>query len=188
MDVDALSKGSGKGNSKGKKGKDQNHMSNVKCWNCGKSGHCGRNCREMWWSKDQGKSKGKLNNAESSNWQEGWLERKPQSYREQDEEHVDGRWMTANDQTPWETEDPKGGFEISSTEGGWSKGPRWCKEQRMRRWQRPREETVSVRTRDEGTRVLGEISSGRAAHSSSATVEMNAQTKKRHAVISPEQT
>ena len=40
-DVDALSKGSGKGKSKGKgkKGKDQNHMSNVKCWNCGKSGH-----------------------------------------------------------------------------------------------------------------------------------------------------
>ena len=50
MDVDALSKGSGKGKlkGKGKKGKDQNHMS-VKCWNCGKSGHYGCDCREMWW-------------------------------------------------------------------------------------------------------------------------------------------
>ena len=65
-------------------------MSNVKRWNCGKSGHCGRDYREMWWSRDQGKGKskskgkgkGKLNNAESSNWLEG----KPQSYREQDVE------------------------------------------------------------------------------------------------------
>ena len=37
MDVDALSKGKPKG--KGKKGKGQNHMSNVKCWNTGKTGH-----------------------------------------------------------------------------------------------------------------------------------------------------
>ena len=67
--------------------------------------------------------------------------------------------MTANDQTPWETEEPKGGFEISSTEGGWSKGPRKGREQRMRRWQRQREETESVRTREEDARVQGEISS-----------------------------
>ena len=81
MDVDALSKGSGKGKSKGKGKKEtgQNHMSNVRCWNCGRTGHCGRDCSEMWWSEDQGKGKskgkgkGKLNNAESSNWQEGWL-------------------------------------------------------------------------------------------------------------------
>ena len=54
----------------------------------------------IWWSRDQGKSKskgkGKLNNAESSNWQEGWLEGKPQSYREKDEEHVDGWWKTTD--------------------------------------------------------------------------------------------
>ena len=56
MDVDALSKGSGKGKSKGKgkKGKDHNHVSSVRCWNCGKSGHYGRDCSEMWWSGDQG--------------------------------------------------------------------------------------------------------------------------------------
>ena len=233
MDVDALSKGSGKGKSKGKgkKGKDQNHMSNVKCWNCGKSGHCGRDCREMWWSGDQGKGKskskgkGKLNNAESSNWQEGWLEGEPQSHREQDEVHVDGWWkttdwqtgsssgwwMTANDQTPWETEEPIGGFEINSTEGCCSKGPRRgreqdrkrtdslesgerfyvkeAKEQRTRRWQnKPRLRAESAWQREEGARVQGEISSGGAVLSSSATVEMNAQTKKRQTVISPEQT
>ena len=62
------------------------------------------------------------------------------------------------------------------------------KEQRVRKWQRPREETESVRTREEGAQVQGEISSGGVAHSSSATVEMNAQTKKRQTMISPEQT
>ena len=100
-------------------------MSHVKCWDCGKSGHYGRDCSEMWWSRDQGKSKGKgkLNNAESSYWQEGWLEGKPQSYREQDEAHVHGRWKTTD----------------------WQAG--------KRRWQRPREETASVRTREEGARV-----------------------------------
>ena len=96
--------------------------------------------------------------------------------------------MTANDQTPWETEKPIGGFETNSTEGCCSKGPRRGKEQRVRRWQRPREETVSARTREEGARVQGEISSKGAVLSSSATVEMNAQTKKRQRVISPEQT
>ena len=91
----------------------------------------------MWWSRDQGKSKskGKLNNAESNNWKEGWLEGKPQSYREQDEEHVDGWWrttdwragsssrwwMTAHDQTPWDTEEPIGGFQINSTENAGAK-------------------------------------------------------------------
>ena len=117
----------------------------------------------MWWSRDQGKSKGKgkgkLNNAESSNWQEGWLEGEPQSYRKQDEEHVDGWWkttdwqtgsgsgwwMTAIDQTPWETEEPIGGFEINSTEGCCSKGRGRGKEQRMRRWQnKPRERAESA--------------------------------------------
>ena len=58
-----------------------------------------------------------------------------------------------------------------------------AKEQRVRRWQRPREETVPVRAREEGARVQGG-----AVLSSSATVEMNAQTKKRQTVISPEQT
>ena len=64
-----------------------------------------------------------------------------------------GWWMTANDQTPRETEEPVGGFEFNSAEGCCSKGPGRSKEQRVRRWQRPREETVSVRTREEGARV-----------------------------------
>ena len=34
-----------------------------------------------------------------------------------------GWWMTANDQTPWETGEPIGGFENKSTEGCCSKGP-----------------------------------------------------------------
>ena len=117
------------------------------------------------------------------------MEGKPHSYREQDEE--DRIWFRMVDDSKrsdtLETEEPVGGFEINSTERCCSKGPGRSKEQRVRRWQRPREETVSVRTR-EGARVQGEISSRGAAHSSSATVEMNAQTKKRQTVISTEQT
>ena len=60
-----------------------------------------------------------------------------------------------------------------------------AKEQRTRRWQRPREETVSVRMREEGTRVQGEISAGGAAHSSFASVESNGQMKVR-TVVPPE--
>ena len=82
-------------------------MSNVRCWSCGRSGHDGRDCREEW-SRDKGggkskggkgkdvkgklksKGKGKLNSAESSNWQEGWLEAGTlRPHREQDEELVD---------------------------------------------------------------------------------------------------
>ena len=54
MDVDALSKGKSKAKSKkgnvgpGKGNKGQNQMSNVKCWNCGKSGHYASDCREKW--------------------------------------------------------------------------------------------------------------------------------------------
>ena len=69
MDVDALSKGSGKGKSKGKgnKVKGQNHMSYVRCWNCGKTGHYGRDCSEKWWSR--GKGKGKVQGDEHA---DGW--------------------------------------------------------------------------------------------------------------------
>ena len=158
MDVDALSKGKVK--AKGKKGhfvsgkgnKSLNHMSNVRCWICGRSGHCGRDCRERcsgdggWHSgrqsgdKGGGKSKGgkggkgkdgkgkcKLNSVESSNWQEGWLEAGTlRPHREQDEEHVDqGWWKTADEQTAWEPEEPVGGFEISSVEPKYIKRDRW---------------------------------------------------------------
>ena len=84
--VTTLSKFSRK---KGKRGKGQKHMSNVKCWNCGKSGHYWRDCREMWWSEEKATGKGMLNSAESSNWEGGRLERKSQSYREQDEKWTD---------------------------------------------------------------------------------------------------
>ena len=52
--------------------------------------------------------------------------------------------MTANDQTPWETEGPVGGFEINSTEGCWSKSPRRGFEQRVRSLQRPRKKRQTV--------------------------------------------
>ena len=85
-------------------------MSNVKCWNCGRTGHYGRDCGENWSKertnskgkeskgkskcKTKGKGKGKLNNAECSNWQERWPEGKSQSYRKQDGQHADGWWKT----------------------------------------------------------------------------------------------
>ena len=155
-----------KSKGKSKRNSGQNHMSNVRCWNCGRTGHYGRDCREMWWSRDQGKSKGKgkgkgkgkLNNVESSNWQEGWSEQGAQGDEHADGwtlsgEQVDGWWkttdwqtgsgsgwwMTAKDQTCWDTEEPIGGFEISSTEGCWSENPGSDGKQRMRRWQRPQE-------------------------------------------------
>ena len=62
MDVDALSKGKSKAQGKkgpvgsGKDNKSQNQVSNVKCWNCGKSGHCPSDCREKW-SGDRGSGK-----------------------------------------------------------------------------------------------------------------------------------
>ena len=64
--------------------------------------------------------------------------------------------MSANDETAWEPEEPVGGSEINGTERCWSKSPGRGKEQRVRRWQRPREETTPVkeieRERRRGTR------------------------------------
>ena len=58
------------------------------------------------------------------------------SYRKQDEDHADGWWTTAIDQTPWETEGTVGGLEIDNTEGCDSKGPRRGKEE-DRKWSHP---------------------------------------------------
>ena len=46
-----------------------------------------------------------------------------------------GWWTTANDWTPWESEEPMGGIEINSMERCWSKNPRRGGKQRTRRWQ-----------------------------------------------------
>ena len=98
MDVDALSKGSGKGKSKGKgkKERDQNHLCNVRCWNCGKTGHCGRDCSEMWWSRGEGKDK-----AQGDEHADGWTwsgERADAWWKTTDWQRGlgSGWWTTAN--------------------------------------------------------------------------------------------
>ena len=105
-------------------------MSNVKCWNCGKSGHYASDCREKWSGnkgsgkskggkgkvgkgKVKGKGKGKLNSVENSNWQEGWLEAGT-SHREQGEEHADG-WLNEENVHGWWKDEQTG----SSSSSGW---------------------------------------------------------------------
>ena len=57
MDVDALSKGKGKdkkgSSGYGKGSKVHNNTSNVVCWNCDKSGHYEKDCRQKW-TQDRG--------------------------------------------------------------------------------------------------------------------------------------
>ena len=109
------------------------------CWNCGKSGHNEKDCKQKWtqnkeWSgkkgksKGKNKSKGKLNSVQKR--QEG----------AQGDEHADGwtwndeqaeewwnptgdqngsssvQWTNANDQTAWEPEGPICGIEMNSIE------------------------------------------------------------------------
>ena len=175
MDVDALSKGKSKG--KGKKVKGQNHTSNVVCWNCGKSGHYAKDCRQKWtqdmWSS-RGKGKGKVQGYEHADgWT--WSGEQAEGWWKATDGQSSGQWMSANGETAWEPEEPIGGiFEISGTENCDSKSPRRGTEQRVKRWQRPR--------REEGARDQ------EATYSSSATVEMNSETKKRQTVISPRPT
>ena len=137
MDVDALSTGKSKG--KGKKGPvgsgkgntGQNQMSNVKCWNCGKSGHHASDCREKWsGDRGSGKSKGgkgKVGNGKVKGqrqrqveqcrkhfcWQEGWFEAGT-SHREQGEEHADGWWNEEHVDGWWKDEQTG-----SSSRSGW---------------------------------------------------------------------
>ena len=98
MDVDALSKGSGKGKSKGKGkkgGRPEAHerrqvlelrqgrvIMAVTAVRCG-----GQETKERarTRAKAQGRGRGKLNNAENSNLQEGWSETGAQG-----DEHADG--------------------------------------------------------------------------------------------------
>ena len=99
MDVDALNKGAGQGKSKGK----------------GK--------------KSRDKSKGKPSNAENSNWQKSCDEHSD-GKTWKDDEQADGWWKTtdwqtkpgsgwwttANDWTPWESEETMSQIEINSME------------------------------------------------------------------------
>ena len=130
MDVDALSTGKSKGegkkvkgsSGKGKGSKGQN--SNVVCWNCGKSGRYEKDCPQKW---RQDKS---------------WSETGSRGYEHADGwtwsgEQAEGWWMTTNDWTPWESEEPMGQIDINGTERCDSKSPRRDTEQRVRRWQRP---------------------------------------------------
>ena len=99
MDVDALSKGKSKG--KGKKEKGQDHMSNVVCWNCSKSGHYEKDCRQkwtqdMWWSR--GKGKGKVQGYEHADgWT--WSGEQADGWWKATDWQSSGQWMSANDET-----------------------------------------------------------------------------------------
>ena len=103
-----------------KANKGENQMSDVTCWNCGKSGHYASDCREKWSGdkgkgkskrgegkvgkgKVKGKGKGKLNSVENSNWQERWLETGT-SHPEQGEEHADGWWNEEHVDGWWKDE------------------------------------------------------------------------------------
>ena len=106
-------------------------MSNVECWNCGRSGDFASDCIENWSgdkgsgkskggkgkskgkSKGKGKGKGKLNSVENSYWQEGWLEAET-SNREQSEEHAEGWWNVEHDDGWWKDE------QTSSSAGWWT--------------------------------------------------------------------
>ena len=121
MDVDALSKENRR--EKARREKGQNHMSYVVCWNCGKSGHHEKDCRQkwaqdMWWPRGKGKVKG---DEQADGW---WKATDWQS---------SGRWTSAIDETAWNAEELVGGFEINGIERCLSKSPRRGTEQRVRR-------------------------------------------------------
>ena len=138
MGVDALSKGKGKGkkgsSGHGKGSKGQNNTSNVVCWNCGKSGHYEKDCRQKWtqdrvWSRDKGNSKSKESNGKSKgkkgkgkgksngkgklhsveNWQEGWSETGAQG-----DEHAEG--------LTWSGEQAEGWWKATDDQNGSSSG------------------------------------------------------------------
>ena len=87
--------------------KGQSHMTNVRCRNCGKTGHHGRDCSEMWWSRGKSKGKGKAQGDEHA---DGWT---------WSGEHADAWWKTTDWQTGpgsrWWTTAKTNGVKLRST-------------------------------------------------------------------------
>ena len=137
MDVDALNKGAGKGTSKGKGKKS--------------------------------KGKDKPSNAENSNWPKGWTEKGDEQadgwWKTTDWQRGTGSgwWTTANDWTPWESEEPMGQIEISSMESSVetnsmdrcssnsSKNPRRGRRRRPRKKRQTVIRPYSIRAKSRGT-------------------------------------
>ena len=157
MDVDALSKGKSKGkgkkgsSGKGKGSKGQNNTSNVVCWNCGKSGHYEKDCRQKWRQGKGWSETGAQGYEHADGWT--WSGEQADGWWKATDWQSSGQWMSANDETAWNAEEPVGGFEINSTERCWSKNPRRCGKQKTRRWQRPRTSETSS--------TIGKSESGR---------------------------
>ena len=97
------------------------------CWNCGKSCHYEKDCRQKWtqdkgWSRDKGNSKSKESNGKSQgkskgkgklnsveNWLEGWSETGAQG-----DEHAEG-WT-------WSGEQAEGWWKATDDQNGSSSG------------------------------------------------------------------
>ena len=80
-------KGSG---GSGKRNKGQDHKNDVKCWNCGKTGHYARNCSERRCSRGEGKGRPETG-TKGCEHADGWT---------WSDEHVDGLWKKTDWQSP----------------------------------------------------------------------------------------
>ena len=107
----------------GKRNKGKDHKNDVKCWNCGKTGHYARNCSERRCSRGEGKGRpetGTKGCEHADRWT--WSD-----------EHVDGLWKKTDWQSPgqWmptmrllECRRSNETSEINSMERCWNKNPR----------------------------------------------------------------
>ena len=106
MDVDALSKGksNGKGmkekgsSGKGKGSKGQNSTSNVVCWNCGKSGHYEKDCRQKWRQDTRWPETGARGYEHAGGWT--WRgDEQAEGWWKANDWQSSGQWTSANDET-----------------------------------------------------------------------------------------